>query len=240
MYEDAIKIFDYLPIRASENEIGYISHLWSCFSKIYNENENEISTKTFSIMPFHILFMLVLQYKVLRIKNQRYEQYKERIKKYPKKEEIGKQLLNTMSVYDLGLMSETSLCGFLNIIGVSETTIQKIKNLINHRNDAVAHAKGGFTFDVDQKISDYLDCLFEIQKCMKILNNEIAESWLAEIEDEEDLEDFKERKLASSYICIEDFNLGHMQLLENNSKVPFSQWLDTDEREDDTKSYGFF
>lgn len=232
MYEDAVKILDYLPIRASESEIGYISHLWSCFSKIYNENENEVSTKSFSIMPFHILFMLALQYKVLRIKNQRYGQYEERVKKYPKKKEVENQLLNTTSVYDLGLISETSLCGFLNIIRVSETIIQKIKNLIFHRNDAIAHAKGGFIFEVDEKISVYLDCLLQVQKCMEILNNEIAESWLMEIEIEEDLEDFKERKLATSYICIEDFNSGHMQLLENNSNIPFNEWLDVGRYED--------
>lgn len=224
MHDDAQKIFDYLPIRSSQNEIDYRDHIWTSTIKLYKEENEIVSTRSFSIMPFHILFMFVLQYKVLRIKQQRPVEYIERIKKYQKDKIIKEQLLNTNSVYDFSLIGETSLAKLFSIIGLSSDNINRIISLVTHRNNNVAHAKGGFIFDADQKIIEYLGCLSEVQKCMEVLNNEVTKSWLSEIEDEDDLEDFKERKLADSYICNEDFNSGDMLLLVNNASIPFNEW----------------
>ena len=221
MNEDAYQIFEYIPIRLDKIEDEYIKHLWDAFVVL---NSNQGSGKSFSIMPFHILFMMVLQYKVLRIKQQREIQYIERIRKWHKAEK-QKLLLKANSVFEFGLLAETSLPGILNIIGLSEDSINKIKNLVMHRNDNVAHAKGGHLFDVDEKIYEYLSCLSEVQKCMELLNNEVTKNWLKEIENEESLDDFKERKLASTYLCNEDFRSGDMQLLVNSSDTPFSEWL---------------
>lgn len=220
MNEDAYQILEYIPIRLDKVEDEYIKHLWDAFVVL---SLNHGSGKSFSIMPFHILFMMVLQYKVLRIKQQREAQYIERIKKWQDAEK-WQTLLQASSVFELGLIAETSLSGILNIIGLSQDNIIKITNLVKHRNNNIAHAKGGHLFDVDEKIYEYLTCLLEVQKCIEVLNNEVAKNWLKEIENEENLDDFKERKLASSYICNEDFRSGDMQLLANNSATPFSEW----------------
>lgn len=231
MYESAFKIFDYLPIRATQNEIEYRDHLWACTVRLYVEEieSDDISTQSFSIMPFHILFMLALQYKIFRIKKQRIREYEDRIKKYPRKKHVETQLLQANSVYEFGLINEKHLPSILNIIGLTDENIFRIQELVSHRNNSVAHAKGGYIFDVNEKIDEYLSCLFEVQKCMEVLNNEVASDWLIEIEKEEDLEDFKERKLASSYICNEDFRSGDMRLLVSNSSTPFIEWFNTTE-----------
>ncbi len=220
MNEDAYQIFEYIPIRLDKAEDEYIKHLWDAF---YVLNLNSGYGKSFSIMPFHILFMMVLQYKVLRIKKQREAQYIQRIKKWHKGKK-KRYFIKVNSVLEFGLMPENNLPGIFNIIGLSEDNINKIKDLVRHRNDNVAHAKGGHIFDVDEKIYEYLNCLSEVQKCMEALNNEIAKNWLEEIENEENLDDFKERKLASSFICNEDFRSGDMQLLVDKSDTPFSEW----------------
>ena len=64
MYENAQEIFDYLPINRSKLEADYIDHLWNVFIALDNA---ENSARPFVMMPFHLLFMLALQYKVLRI-----------------------------------------------------------------------------------------------------------------------------------------------------------------------------
>ncbi len=228
MYEDALEIFKYLPIRASQNEIDYINHLWASANKLYLDDKyTKVSTRSFSIMPFHILFMLALQYKIFRIKKQRSTEYISRIEKYVSNKDIKKQLLNVNSVFDFGLMGETSLVKLLSIVGLSDDSIGRTISLINHRNDSIAHAKGGFIFEADEKINEYIKCLAEIQKCFELLNNEVAKSWFEEIENEDDLEDFKERKLADAHICSEDFNSGDMLILVNNSSTPFKEWLIT-------------
>ncbi len=56
----------------------------------------------------------------------------------------------------------------------------------------------------------------------------LQKKWLEEIEGEENLDDFKERNLASSYICNEDFKSGDMLLLVNNATTPFSDWFISD------------
>src|SRR3990167_9862545 len=62
--ERAIEIHDYLPMARSTAEHDYILHLWDIFLTLDTFGE---SGRGFSIMPFHIMFMLALQYKILRI-----------------------------------------------------------------------------------------------------------------------------------------------------------------------------
>ncbi len=72
MYEDAQEIFDYLPIRRDALENDYINHLWQSFT-ILNGSGRE--GQSFAIMPFHLLFMLAIQYKVLRVYREQKEKY---------------------------------------------------------------------------------------------------------------------------------------------------------------------
>ena len=64
MYEDAQEIFGYLPIRKTQVEYEYIEHLRNVFL-VLDQTEN--TARPFLIMPFHLLFMMALQYKALRV-----------------------------------------------------------------------------------------------------------------------------------------------------------------------------
>ena len=81
MYEDAQEIFEYLPIRRNTTENDYIDHLWQAFSAL---SQTETTARPFAVMPFHLLFMLALQYKVLRISKEQKEKY-ERKKSFIRK-----------------------------------------------------------------------------------------------------------------------------------------------------------
>lgn len=62
--EGAEKIHEYLPINRNPQENQYILHLWDAFITLNGLADDGVG---FSIMPYHLLFMLSLQYKVLRI-----------------------------------------------------------------------------------------------------------------------------------------------------------------------------
>jgi hypothetical protein len=83
MYEDAQEIFEYLPIRRNAPEDEYINQLRDTFEllekagQLWNKDTNGFAVadehlknaRPFAAMPFHLLFMMVLQYKALRIAN---------------------------------------------------------------------------------------------------------------------------------------------------------------------------
>ena len=139
MYEDAQEIFDYLPINKNQTEDEYISHLWTALMSLDSGDQEGIS---FLIMPFHLLFMLSIQYKVLRIYNYRKENYLSAFLIFPPRDD-QKELLNPSSVYSIGLLEESKIINILKIVGVDDNTISLVKKLIKNRNDNLAHAKGG-------------------------------------------------------------------------------------------------
>ena len=72
MEEKVLEIHDFLPVaRRSTVENDYILHLWDAYLTLDTLGD---AGRGFSIMPFHIMFMLALQYKILRIAtNPQYE-----------------------------------------------------------------------------------------------------------------------------------------------------------------------
>ncbi len=62
MPEDAQKILDYLPIRKNLQENDYINHLWQAFSTL---DGADAVARPFAVMPFHLLFMMAIQYNSL-------------------------------------------------------------------------------------------------------------------------------------------------------------------------------
>lgn len=121
MVDDARDIFNYLPIRVNQVEQEYIDHLWSAF-ELLSSGEH-----SFAIMPFHLLFMLALQYKALRIA-------KLHVKASTlffhgvggrKKQEI---ICDNPSVFTLSLIHESTLPEILQLIECKRATIQNIKD----------------------------------------------------------------------------------------------------------------
>ena len=72
MYEEALEIHKYLPIRKNSLEDEYITHLWQTFFTLDSSNE---LVQPFMMMPFHLLFMMALQYKALRISKELNNEY---------------------------------------------------------------------------------------------------------------------------------------------------------------------
>lgn len=73
MTEEAQEILNYLPLNTNTLESEYIDHLWEVASVLLDGSEN---VQSFSIMPFHLLFMLAIQYKALRISKCLCDSYK--------------------------------------------------------------------------------------------------------------------------------------------------------------------
>lgn len=60
MHDEAKEIFGYLPIRQSAIEARYVAHLWNAFEYLILSEDEDVAA--FSLAPFHLLFMLVIQY----------------------------------------------------------------------------------------------------------------------------------------------------------------------------------
>lgn len=139
MYEDAQEIFDYLPIRRNTAENDYINHLWQVFSTL---DGADAVVRPFAVMPFHLLFMMAIQYKVLRIYKEQKEKYELALTtKNPRDEE--KDILAPESPLAIAFLGESEIVDFLKIAGLSADDARSIKkSIIRYRNDKIAHAKG--------------------------------------------------------------------------------------------------
>ena len=74
MDETLFRILKFLPIRYG-NEENYIKYLSDSFNKLCNKNDDYDKSDGFAIIPFHLLFMMVLHYRALRIFKEQPEKY---------------------------------------------------------------------------------------------------------------------------------------------------------------------
>ena len=211
MYNDAYKIFEYLPIRRDKLEDEYIKHLWDAFAILDFGVE---PGRLFSIMPFHLLYMLALQYKVIRISSELPDKYKLAFTVCNSRDK--EQILKPKSVFDIASLHERTIPDIFGLIGVNNETIKNSKRLIDNRNDRLAHAKGGIEYDPEKKIIEYLLNLRDIQEYMLILNDKIAESWILKIMEKDiqnsELQNFIESQLLGTRLCSADFKQGKLDV----------------------------
>ncbi len=204
MYEDAQEIFDYLPINRSKPEADYIDHLWNAFVAL---DQTDNGSRPFIMMPFHLLFMLAIQYKSIRI-----------AKLFPDATNLffagvgGRNkdtLLNPLrSVFDLALINERTIPEVFRLIKLDKSKAKEIKDLIDKRNNNLAHAKGGIEPEPDERIEQYLDALRTLQPCLIPYNDQLAEQWLNEKSEEDDLKEYVDARLLDSQLCPADFKSG--------------------------------
>ena len=114
------------------------------------------------------------------------------------------------AVFDLALINERTLPELFRLVGVAEENTKKIKNLIDVRNDNLAHAKGGIEPDPDERIDQYLDALGTLQACLVPHNDRIADQWQSEKSDEDDLNEYVNARLSDSQLCPADFRSGKL------------------------------
>jgi hypothetical protein len=212
--EQAIEIHDFLPMARSDAENNYILYLWDAYITLDTLGE---TGRGFSIMPFHILFMLALQYKILRIS-----------KIFSKEcnlvfSIIGNRnrdlLINpNKSVFDLALLPERTLPELFKLINLGGDAITQIKDLVDYRNDNLAHPKGGIEADPERKIIQYIELLKSIQLCMSSLNSDVAKKWIAEMGSGKAGEEYIQLHLAEEFLCIADMQQGAFIELEKRLK----------------------
>jgi hypothetical protein len=219
MYEDAQEILDYLPIRRNALENDYIEHLLRSFFVL--DGSDDISCP-FAIMPFHLLFMMAVQYKALRIATA-HKQATDLFFSGVGGRSRAQLLSEQRSVFDMALINERTMPEIFQLIGVDSVMIKKFKGLIDERNDNLAHAKGGIEQNLERKIDVYLEVLKSIQSnCFK-MNHGIASDWLAEVRAGDDMDQFLESHFLVSYFSQRDFGDIVKELLEGD-RLSAAQW----------------
>lgn len=236
MFDEAYKIFDHLPVEQGA-EKQYLIYLWDTFTTL---EEKDSDVKYFSIVPFHLLFMMAVQYKVYRLAGYNKEQYismAERCHVYGKENKypvVNNIPLNDSDVWDaskgsvktFALVSEKSLFDFFDIIGMGEKFKQKAYSLIDNRNDRF-HANGEIDELVEEKISQYMQILNHIQDLFKSLyvNEHIQGSWADDVEiGEYPLDEFISEKFLYSQFSPIDFGEILFGILKSEN-LDFEQWL---------------
>jgi len=219
MYENAQNILNYLPIRKNKAENDYIEHLWKAFSEL---NASETVARPFCIMPFHLLFMLAVQYKALRVSQIHIEPcnlFFCGVAGRSKKELLSDQ----KSVFDIGLIAESTIPEIFQLVELDDEGIKKIKGLVKNRNNNLAHAKGGIEQKLEEKVDLYLQVAESIQQKFKSYNEQIAIIWMSEIAEGDDMDQFLEGKFLDLSITPLDFGdiIGTMLEAE---ELDFDQW----------------
>ena len=205
MYDQAIKIFEFLPIRKrSLEEQRYIDYLWNSFSLLNQSAGTDIPS--FSVIPFHLLFVLAVQYRILRVSKAHLDNYKliYTIKSLRPEDKI---LIEPDSVFTFSRLSEKELIDALKLLSVDETVIGRAKALVNKRS-GLAHPNGSIASELDEMIEEYIDILTALQPYFEKINNLLAKEWLKEIETDEDETIFVDTRLAGEYVCPADLRSG--------------------------------
>lgn len=216
MFEDPNEIFNYLPINRNLNEDVYIEYLWDSFLTLVDHGGIGSS---FAVMPFHLLFMLSLQYKVMRI----YKEYPIRYKlafTIPQARN-NNEVSSPKSVFELAFLNERALINLLSIVNVNKEDIQKLKYLIDDRNDKLAHAKGIVILEIENIVREYIEILSKIQSYNLIMNNRVASRWLNKMGTGQDGVDYINTHMAEEYLCPADMQQGKLSKLDkrlNNEK----------------------
>jgi len=237
MYEDAQEIFEYLPVEAG-GESRYIKQLWDSFILL---SEGKDDVPYFSIVPFHLLFMLAVQYKAYRLSAWKKDFYSSKInssqcKTYGKGNKL--QLLNNIplnkdyvwdttqsSVKTLCLINEKDLFNLFDAVEIDQDIKERAYTLVDNRNDRL-HANGEIDEEAESKISEYLSILDHIHKqCVeKEVNRNIQGNWADDIEEGIlNLEEFFQAKFLYSQFSPHDFGdvIGDLLKAEN---LDFEQW----------------
>ncbi len=232
MYEDAWEILNYLPIEPGSENL-YIQHLFGAF-QVLNEKDHPI--RAFSVLPFHLLFMLAIQYRVYRMsawKNNEYLEILKNCKTYRKEDrktlnvnapivDSSGIISSNSSIRNLSKIKEFDLFKFFRVVGLDEKVVKQVKFLIDIRGK-YAHANGNIEEDIEGRINEYFEVLVEIQKCMKVVNIEF-QNWANEIEGGEyPLDDFFRERFLQSQFSPRDFG-DIVGTLLKAEQLDFDQW----------------
>jgi hypothetical protein len=217
MYDRAYEILDYLPQEAGEESV-YINHLWKAFEVLIEGDE---AARPFAILPFHLLVMFAVQYKVYRASAFNKEKYLTILESCKLRDPGEKRMIaentpipnasgiipGSCSVRNLSLLPEKRLFDFLKPLGFADNFSNKAAELVEIRS-TYAHANGNIEEDIELRIDEYIEVLAGIQLCMVALNDAVATDWLSKIQPDDDPKMFVDARVASSFLCKADFMSG--------------------------------
>ena len=201
MVEEALEIHNYLPLNRNQDEDDYIEFLWGAFTNLGSTNTKEAA---FAIMPFHLLFMTAIQFKILRIHKVFPKKYKHYLK-YKLSKKPSSRLWNPKSPFAVALLNESNIVDLLKEVGLSDNSAQELKEYtIRYRNKSVAHATGHIEASMESKIADYLRFLELVQVTFRFINQKVATAWLEEISQDDNMKSFLDVSLPKYHLCRHD------------------------------------
>lgn len=235
MVEEAVEITDYLPLDAGALS-PYITHLWGAFAVVA---ETEEPIRPFAILPFHLLFMLAVQYKVFRLSAHDPAGYRAALAGCQLYEESSRSILEnnppvpdgkgeippSCSARNLSLLREKQLVNFLELLGVPTAIIEKVKELITIRGN-YAHANGNIESDIETRINEYMEVMIAIQHSATPINDSLADTWLNEIKEDDDFSEFIEQRMIERCICPADLRSGKLAAFAGSDDLNGTIWSD--------------
>jgi len=208
MLDEASNILDYLPISRSPVEDDYIKYLWGNFERLATSDDD--LAESFSATAFHLLFMLAVQYKALRIAEELPAEYDRCFTLFrPKRDAV--KALKPSTVFDLSLLPERTLFDLFKLSGINASCLTNCKKIVDRRNNEFMHATGNKPTNVDQHISHCLNQLGGIQTCFTTYNDKIAKSWGDELETGEEIPEFVGLRLYQTRLTRADFASGDLE-----------------------------
>lgn len=208
MIEEAALIHDYLPIRRSQIENDYITYLWNSFDRL--ATSDDAMSASFSVTAFHLLFMLAVQYKALRVFKEKPEEYRHCFTVYKPHE---KKVMAPESVFDLSLLRESDIFHLFELVGVSDSCIGNCKQIVKKRNNEFMHASGNQPNDIETHVSNCIRQLAIIQTGFTAYNDALAHHWSHEMTSEDDPQEFVEFHLYNTQLTAADFSNGNLNRL---------------------------
>lgn len=224
--EMLFRISKFLPVRCDFTEASYIKYLSNSFDKLSNKIDDSDISDGFAIIPFHLLFMMALHYRVLRIFKDQSENYRLAIT-FKKESKENNKIFNPSSPFDFSVFGESEVLNFFKLVGCKDDKLGNIKSLIKKRNNLV-HASGNMENNLEKKCEEYLGCLSGVQKLFSKSNQQLAHKFLKEIESDEDIEQFFEIRYKDKIINKYDFKeIAGIFIKENKISKDQKKWLES-------------
>ena len=183
MEEEYYQILEQLPyLISNDNEISYLNYIKDLIEKSFN-NDNYFAIG----FGCHLLFILVVYYKIQVISHLKWESFKLSTTFHSSKDELDKKfkeveemcakpgrnnLKRLQSCFDIGIMAEKNVLELFTLIisdlGESKNVVGKLKKIVNDRNIDLAHVNGNtYSFEKEsstKKLQDINNALNGLQK----------------------------------------------------------------------------
>ncbi len=203
----AIDILSYLPNSyKTRDEQDYINFLWESYESNYNNGKYP-----FAFIAFHMLYMSFVYFEVWQIKMNRRQDFEKAM--VGLNNEVEQIFLTATTPFVFVKSNEAPFFKFLKLIGCDNFKIGNYKKSVDDRNNS-AHSNGRIFFNsqalIDQKITDVLRWVDEIQTHSHPIINESLITFLQESHDPEnreyidDTDQIREILIHGNYISQKD------------------------------------